>query len=561
MLLITYIFVFLISCKFSNCIDYDIIVYGATPSGIEAALSSAQEGKSVLLATPMPLIGGMMTSGLGYTDKGHTSAIGGCASQFFKLVCEYYKSSADACYTFEPHVAESIFIDLISNNPGPGTISVYLNATLIGTRVNIDGKGLEAVIFAPTIDAIEANDRIDDLILHSSNIDVKKHFFESLESIITVSASIFIDSSYEGDLIALAGLRYYVGRESNITYNESYGGVLFEPSPYGSHQFNVYINPYQEASVKVPINFVQDSSPGPVNFGDKKVQAYNFRLCMTQNKTIAKKWQKPPNYSSNDWELLIRYITAANITDINSLIRLNTIPNGKTDTNNFGPISTDMIGASWSWPEGKPYQRKEIFEKHKEYTQGFFYFLSTDIRVPQMIQNEVNSWGLCADEWSAYSYDSYPPQLYVREGRRMIGDFVFSQRDRQYDWYKNDSIGLFSYNIDSHHVQRYIDELSGGVLNEGDFELFGNESLGQMPYRLLLPSIGQPVGSNILSSVALSASHMGYGCLRLEPQLMILGQAAGIAASQAINENTIVQNISIENLQARLRYLGAKIDL
>ena len=320
----------------------------------------------------------------------------------------------------------------------------------------------------------------------------------------------------------------------------------------------MYINPYQEGN---PITFIQAQSIpiGLVNSADKKVQAYNFRLCMTQNRTKSRSWEKPVNYNPTDWELLIRYIVAANITDINSLIRLNAIPNGKTDTNNFGPISTDMIGGSWTWSDAKPYQRQEIYQKHKEYTLGFFYFLSNDRRVPLSIQNELNTWGFCSDEWILF--DNFPPQLYVRESRRLIGDFIFTQRDRQYDWYKNDSIGLYSYNIDSHHVQRYIDEVSGGVLNEGDFELFGNESLGQMPYRLLLPSVNQQVGYNILSSVALSASHMGYGCLRLEPQLMILGQGAGIAAAQAIDENTSVQNINIEHLQSRLRYLGAKIDL
>ena len=550
--------IFILICRFIKCIDFDVLIYGATPSGIQAALSASGEGKSVLLSTPMPLIGGMMTSGLGYTDKGHTSAIGGCAHQFFQLVCKYYNSSADACYTFEPHVAESIFIDLIKNNPGTGIISVYLNSTLIATKANKNSQGLASVTLAPTIDVIKAKESVEDLALYSKELENNNQsYFIGLDFVVTISASVFIDSSYEGDLIALSGLKYYVGRESNETYNESFAGVLMEPSPYGSHQFEVYIDPYEEANMT--INFVQTFSAGQINSADKKVQAYNFRLCMTQNRTKSRPWVKPANYNSNDWELLIRYIIAANITDINSLIRLNIIPNGKTDTNNFGPISTDMIGFSWSWADAKPYQRQEIYEKHKEYTLGFFYFLSNDRRVALSIQEELNTWGLCSDEWNLF--DNFPPQLYVRESRRLIGDFIFTQRDREYDWYKNDSIGLYSYNIDSHHVQRYIDELSGGVLNEGDFELFGNESLGQMPYRLLLPSIDNQIGYNILSSVALSASHMGYGCLRLEPQLMILGQGAGIAAAQAIDENTSVQNINIENLQSRLRYLGAKIDL
>jgi len=200
------IFTFILICRFIKSIDFDIIIYGATPSGIQAALAAAGEGKSVLLATPMSLIGGMMTSGLGYTDKGHPSAIGGCAEEFFQLVCKYYNSTADACYTFEPHVAESIFIDLINNNPGPGILSVYLNSTLIATEVNNNGQGLASVTLAPTIDVINAKEVIGNLTQYSKQYENSNQpHFIGLDFVVTITASVFIDSSYEGDLIALAG--------------------------------------------------------------------------------------------------------------------------------------------------------------------------------------------------------------------------------------------------------------------------------------------------------------------------------------------------------------------
>ena len=233
------------------------------------------------------------------------------------------------------------------------------------------------------------------------------------------------------------------------------------------------------------------------------------------------------------------------------------VPNGKTDTNNNGPISTDAIGLSWRWPAATPDERADIFAAHVNYTQGFFWFLQHDAAVPAAVREEALSWGLAADEFVGSG--NWPPQLYVREGRRLVGEYVFRQQDRQTDVRKNDSVGLFSYNIDSHNAQRYADA-QGLALNEGDFELYGGP-LGQMPLRAMLPRRGEAGGANLLAVVPLSASHMGYGCLRLEPQLMILGQAAGVAAAQAIAAGVAVQDLDVPALQARLRALGAKIDL
>jgi hypothetical protein len=234
----------------------------------------AGEGKSVLMATSMPLIGGMMTGGLGNTDKGHSSAIGGSALDFFKRVCQYYNSSSpssSACYTFEPHVAEEIFVDLITNNPGPGKITVYLDSTLAAAAALPSGDGLATITLVPTKKAIVAEDRkaLGDLALKSSSSsssssqksNASTEGIMSIDSALTVSAFIFIDATYEGDLLALAGLQYAVGRESVITYNESYAGVLFEPSPYGAHQFDMFVDPYKEGQSS-PIALVQSGPAG-----------------------------------------------------------------------------------------------------------------------------------------------------------------------------------------------------------------------------------------------------------------------------------------------------------
>ena len=519
--------------------DYDAIVYGATPAGIQAALAIAGEGRTALLVTSEPIVGGMMTGGLGATDTGNSSAIGGASGAFFRAVCAAYNRSVPAsggCFTFEPHVAMSIFTSLLS--AASSRVSVLLNSTLVSAAAT--GSRVTSVAFADTAIAETATSRAELRSLASLN----------------VSAQVFIDATYEGDLLAAADLPTAIGREGRVMYNESHAGVLEEPSSFGQHQFKVHFSAFN-ATTGNPLPLISRAPPGAVGDGDGKVQAYNFRLCMTSEASNRAAFPVPEVYDPLEWEIARRHIAVSNVTRLASLMNLVAIPGSKTDTNNNGPISTDFIGASYDWPAATPRARRDIFNAHVEYTLGFFYFLQHDEAIPPALRAEALQWGLAADEFLPNRH--LPSQLYVREGRRLVGDFVFTQRDRQTSIHKNDSIGLFSYNIDSHHVQRYVNA-EGGVYNEGDFELYGGP-LGQIPYRVLLPPRGVAGSANVLAPVPLSASHMGYGCLRLEPQLMILGQSAGIAATMAMASGVDVQDIDVGALQSRLRELGQKIDL
>ena len=532
----------LFSCRAAQPADFDVVVYGATPAGIQASLAAVKEGLTVLLAAPTAVLGGMMTGGLGNTDVGNPSAIGGASLQFFVDVCKAYGKKPPpqgGCWTFEPHVAARVFSDLVSA-AGP-RLTVQLNKTLVSAAAG--ARGLASVTFAPTAAAVAADASGGAAALTAL-----------ARSSAATTARAFIDATYEGDLLAAAGLGTAVGRESSAAYNESHGGVLPEPNNFSSHQFRVFVNATDGTGAPLPL--AGTPPPGPVGSGDDRVQAYNFRICMTRNATNRVPWPRPADYDAATWELGRRYFAATNLTSFGQVVGLSDVADsGKSDTNNNGPFSTDVIGASWRWPAAGPSERAAIFDAHVSYTLGFLYFVANDAAVPAPLQASAREYGFCADEFGG----GLPSQLYVREGRRLVGDFVFTQRDRQTDIRKNDSVGLFSYNIDSHNNARYVDEL-GGARNEGDFELYGGPD-GQMPYRVMLPRRAEAVGANVLAPVPLSASHMGYGCLRLEPQLMVLGQAAGVAVAQALADGVAVQDVDVLRLQARLRALGAKIDL
>jgi len=523
---------------------YDLLVYGATPAGISTALAAAKEGLSVLLATPMPLVGGMMTGGLGNTDVGNSAAIAGAALDFFLRVCAAYGRNATPgappCWTFEPHVAARVFADMLAE--AGARVEVRVNATLVAAAPRAPpARGLASVTLVPTAAALAADAAGGARALRAL-----------ARAAAPTPARAFVDATYEGDLVDAAGLATAVGREGAAQYNESHGGVLPEPNDFSSHQFRVFVDGRDAAGRALPL--LDTPPPGPVGSADARVQAYNFRICMTTNASNRVPFPRPAGYDSARWEVGRRFFAAANITGFYQVASLSHLPGGKSDTNNNGPVSTDFIGASWAWPRAGPAARAAIFAAHVDYTLGFLYFVANDAGVPAALRASASAWGFCADEFGG----GLPQQLYVREGRRLVGDWVFTQRDRQTDVRKADSVGLFSYNIDSHNSGRFVDA-AGGARNEGDFELFGGP-LGQMPYRALLPARAAAAGANVLAPVPLSASHMGYGCLRLEPQLLMLGQAAGVAAAQALAEGVDVQDVDVPRLQARLRELGAKLD-
>ena len=490
----------------------DVVVYGGTAGGVIAAIAVAREGKQVILVEPARHVGGMVSGGLGATDAGNRAAIGGYSREFFRRVHDHYvarygatsqqvKDSSDG-FHFEPHVALNLFREMLAEAKVP---------------VVYEAGGLTAVVMdGPTIVSIR-----------TANGD-------------TYTAPIFIDASYEGDLMARAGVKYHVGREGVEQYGESIAGVQVR-SP--AHQWPVAV-PALGADGK-PLPTVQAEPAGKPGAGDAKVQAYNYRLCMTDRADNRFPFPKPDGYDPARFELLARYLALKPDLTVGKLMNPVRMPNGKTDTNNNGAFSTDHIGANWLYPDADDATRRAITADHINYVQGFLYFLANDPRVPPTLHAEMAKWGLAADEFADTGH--WPFQLYVREGRRMFGSHVMTQADIMENRVKADSIGLGSYNTDSHHVQRVVLD-DGSALNEGDFQVRTRPYA--IPYRSLIPKPAECV--NLLVPVCMSASHVAYGTVRMEPVYMILGQACGVAACLAVDGQKSVQEIPIDKLLAKL---------
>lgn len=499
--------------------SYDVVVYGGTASGVVAAIAAADEGMRVALLEPRRHIGGMVSGGLGNTDKGDERVIGGLALEFFRRVGKHY--SRDITFRFEPHVAEKVFHDWLQ-------------------EAGVD------VFFEHRVDSVNKTGR------RISNI--------KMENGAVFAARVFIDASYEGDLLARANISYTWGREGRDEYNEYLAGKLEYSA---GHQFTVLVDPYNENGKLLPLVYGGDTGrPGQA---DKKIQAYNFRLCVTDRKDNQVPFPRPPGYDAKRFELLRRYLIAMDkhvgLELGEHLISINRLPNGKADINNRGAISTDYIGANWDYPEADYQRREEFWEDHKNYTQGFFYFLRNNPNVPKHVQEELNKWGLCKDEFM--NTDHWPHQLYVREARRMKGEYFMTQNDLQIDFRKEDSIGMGSYAMDSHHVQR-IPSPIGAVINEGYTKgTRGKPGTGgpatrqsqpgpyEIPYRALTPKAQEC--ENLLVAVCVSATHIAYSSIRMEPQYMIMGHSAGVAAAMAAKSQLPVQKIDINELQIRLR--------
>ena len=517
---------------------FDVVVYGATPSGIAAALAVAREGRRAALVHPLARIGGMMTGGLGMTDVGNARVIGGLALEVFSRIGAAYNASAGAppVFKFEPHVALDVFEALIRETNGLVTLATGQTVVSVAKQ----GAALASIACADTL-ALEAG---------------------GAAAPVVYEGTAFIDASYEGDLLALAGVSTAVGREASATYGESLAGRLAVPNGVGGHQFSVAVNATAPDGGLLPM---LTGPPGPVGGGDDKEQAFNFRLCLTTNKTNQIPLVKPDGYDSSYWELFRRYIAlkwpGGAHWSMYDVMNISPVPNEKTDVNNNGAISTDAIGLSWGWATAAPAARAAMFAQHKLYTQSFLWFLASDAAVPPAVRAEVATWGLAADEFT--DSGGWPTQLYVREGRRMLSDFVFTQRDREVNRTKPDSIGLFSYNMDCHNSQRFVQVEADGVAwvrNEGDVEVGAGDGPGQLPWRMIVPRRAE--ATNLLAPVPTSASHVAYGAVRLEPQFLILGQSAGVAAGRFVaNGGGAFQDVDVPALQARLRQLGQLIDM
>jgi len=506
--LVFYIALFL-TCNvaYPNVVETDICVYGGTSGGVISAVQASRMGKTAVLLVFGNHVGGMTSGGLGWTDYGNQNAIGGMSREFYQRVGRYYGKSIQ--WTFEPHVAEKVFLDMLNE----ANVIVRYRQRLAGIKKE-GGKIVEI----------------------------------SMEDGSRYRAKMFIDATYEGDLMAMAGVSFTVGREGTNVYGESLNGI--RPNT-PNHQFVVDVDPYRvigdPSSGLLP--YIQPGDGGRPGDGDHRVQAYNFRLCLTQVETNKIPITAPPNYDPEKYELLARYISArlnaGHSLNLKSFLKIDSMPNGKTDINNNGAFSTDFIGMNYTYPTNNYIEREKICKEHEYYIKGLLYFLATDPRVPANVRSEMQSYGFCKDEF--IDTGGWPHQLYVREARRMISDYVMTQADCQGNRIAYDSVGLGSYTMDSHNCQRIVQ--NGVVKNEGDVQS-GVPRPYPISYRSIVPK--KEECENLFVTFALSASHIAFGSIRMEPVFMILSQSAATAASFAIDDRIPVQQVNYEKLKIQL---------
>jgi hypothetical protein len=502
------------------CQSYDLVVYGGTAGGAIAAVSGARMGLKVVLLEPREHIGGMVSGGLSRTDVGRREVIGGYALEFYWRAGNAYNMSQhlqEIAWLPEPHVAEAIFRDMLRQ---AGVTVLFHRRLREKDGVRKNGAQVESI---------------------------------TMENGETYAARVFADCTYEGDLMTQAGVSFTWGRESAAQYGESLAGVRGETP---KHQFLVDIAA-RDANGKL-LPEISGEPAGEPGAADRKVQAYNFRMILSRDPANQVPYPKPAAYNAARFELFARLLAAmekqqGRAPRLGEVISISPIPNRKADMNNNGAFSTDYIGKSWDYPNATYARRAEIWRDHEEYTEGFFWFLAHDPRVPSALQREANEWGLAKDEFT--DNGNFPNQLYIREARRMVGEYVMTQKDIQTDLTKPDAIGMGSYNSDSHNVQRIVTK-DGFVRNEGDMQV--PVTPYQIPYRVLTPKRAE--ARNLLAPVCFSASHVAYSTLRMEPQYMILGQAAGVAAMLAIRGNTAVQEIDTAALTRTLVAHGAILD-
>ncbi|MGN6212904.1 FAD-dependent oxidoreductase [Parafilimonas sp.] len=489
---------------------YDICVYGGTAAGVIAAYTAKQSGKTVLLIEPGKHVGGLTTGGLGYTDIGNKYAITGLARNFYRRIGEHYRNFEQ--WIFEPHVAEYILMDYLQR------------------------ASMQPLFHHRLVRLEKKNGFIKNIVIEDSNNP-------GTNSYQTITAKVFIDCSYEGDLMAKAGVSYFTGREANSLYNETYNGVQLRDK----HQFPDGIDPYiipgkPESGLLWGIS---NEPLQPQGSGDKKIQAYNFRICLTSNPANKIDIAKPAGYDASRYELLLRYLEKKPAKDLNGFLKFDLMPNNKTDINNNGPFSTDMIGMNYDYPEADYKTRSEIQAKHEAYTKGLLYFIGHDPRMPQHLRELMQRWGYPKDEYT--DNHNWSPQMYVREVRRMKGDYVMTQANCEGKEVVKDGIGMAAYTMDSHNCERLV--VNGMVKNEGDVQIGG---FGPYPvsYRALTPKPSEC--KNLLVPVCLSATHIAYGSIRMEPVFMVLAQSAGMAAVMAVDSNKAVQDINVTELQHAL---------
>ncbi len=547
--ILTILTLFIFNTGLKSQTSYDIVIYGGTSAGISAAIQSSRMGKSVVLIEPTQRIGGLTTGGLGQTDIGNKQAIGGISREFYQNIKKYYddptnwkwqtkeeysdggqtKTSVgeDAMWTFEPSAALKVYQKMIDAE----NIKLVLGEQL-NRKNGVKKQGAKII----------------EIEMENGN---------------SYKGKIFIDATYEGDLLATAGVSYTVGRESNSDYGETLNGVQandFSITLRGTvsrnsanHNFIDGVDPYivkgDPSSGLLP--FITKGGPGIDGRGDKGIQAYCFRMTLTNHPENRIPFEKPENYNEQDFELLFRNYEAA-VGPVEKMYSYgdplvpwinSAMPNRKTDTNNQKGFSTDFIGQNWDYPEASYKEREKILERHRSYQKGLMWTLAYHPRIPEKVRDAVSKWGTCKDEYERE--DGWQQQLYVREARRMISSYVMTQKNCEGFLIAEDPVGLGAYGMDSHQVQRYVDA-NGFVQNEGNVEA---SVPGPYPisYRSIVPK--KEECTNLVVPVCVSSTHIAFGSIRMEPVFMVLGQSAATAASLAIDNQVDIQNVNYSELK------------
>ena len=520
--------------------EADVIIYGGTSAAVTAAVQARQMDKSVIIVSPDRHLGGLSSGGLGFTDTGDKSVIGGLSRDFYQRVWQHYNrpeawtwqkrsefgnrgqgtvamdGQERTMWIFEPHVAEQVFEDMIAEFEIRVLRDEWLDRE---NGVQLEGKRIV------TFRTISGR---------------------------TYKGRMFIDATYEGDLMAAAGVSYHVGREATSVYDEEWNGVQVGVLHHGHHFGNMQISPYVVANDPTSgvLPKISDQPPGRRGQGDDKLQAFCFRMCLTDHPENRLPFPKPEGYDPDQYALLLRVLDAGWREVFHKFDR---IPNAKTDTNNHGPFSTDNIGMNYDYPEASYERRREIIAEHETYQKGLMYFLANDPRVPDDVRSAMGKWGLAKDEFTDNA--NWPHQLYIREARRMMGAYVVTENDVLGKRLTEQSIGMGSYTMDSHNVQRYITP-AGHVQNEGDIGVHPKQ-----PYRIAYGAITprKEECPNLLVPVCVSSSHIAFGSIRMEPVFMILGQSAATAACMAIDAEVPVQELPYPELRARLLADGQRL--
>ena len=510
--------------------EADVIVYGGTSAAISAAVQVKKMGKSVIIVSPDTHLGGLSSGGLGFTDTGNKEVIGGLSREFYHRLYEHYQQDNSwvwqkkaeygnkgqgtpaidgnnrTMWIFEPHAAEKVFEDFVKEY----SLTVHRNEWLDRSTKGVSKKGGKIRSFR--------------------TLSGKQY-----------CGKMFIDATYEGDLMAAAGVSYHVGREANSVYNEKWNGVQTEVFQHG-HHFKAKISPYKiendPSSGLLPEVSAEPS--GAYGTGDKRIQAYCFRMCLSNHPDNRIPFAKPAGYDPARYELYARVFASGWRETYD---KFDPIPNRKTDTNNHGPFSTDYIGKNYDYPEASYERRKAIIKDHELYQKGLMYFLQNDPRVPADVRDKMQQWGLPKDEFA--DNGNWPHQLYIREARRMIGEFVMTEADALGKTKVPNPVGMGSYALDSHNTQRYV-KADGYVQNEGDIGVHPDRPYS-IAYGSILPKIKEC--QNLLVPICVSSSHIAYGSIRMEPVFMILGQSAATAAVLSIDNKISPQKLPYEKLK------------